>query len=152
MLCHYDVVNFLQNFHKRHPIAHQLGRVMGCLSWVQTLIYILTQSRQWYVQYNVILGCVIMALDCIRLTHLQMIIFRCNVINENWLVWIICSSAVGRLFLSLRNQLCYNDTQLCFGKCILREIICKISLISISVLDFSSWKQIELSCSMEQLF
>ena len=119
VLYHYNVVNFLQNLHKRQPIARPLGRVMGCLSWVQTLIYILTQSRQWYVQYNVILGCIIMALDCIRWNHFQMIIYvQCH----QWKLVIL-----GHFFnsymvslLSLRNQLCYNDTQLCFGKCILR--------------------------------
>ena len=42
-------VNFLQNHHKRHPIARPLGGVMRCLLWVQTLIYILTQSRQFAI-------------------------------------------------------------------------------------------------------
>ena len=34
--CHYNVVNFLQNIHNKHPIACPLGRGMGCLLWVQT--------------------------------------------------------------------------------------------------------------------
>ena len=57
----YDAVNFLQNPHKRHPIPRPLGRVMGrllcvqtlmlgrgmgCLLCVQTLILILPQTLQ----------------------------------------------------------------------------------------------------------
>ena len=29
--CRYNAVNFLQNYHNRHPIARPLGRVLGCL-------------------------------------------------------------------------------------------------------------------------
>ena len=29
--CHYDAANFLQNAHKRHPIARPLGQSKGCL-------------------------------------------------------------------------------------------------------------------------
>ena len=35
--CHYNAVDFLQNYHKRHPIARPLGRDMGCLLWVTNL-------------------------------------------------------------------------------------------------------------------
>ena len=42
--CHYNVINFLQNPHQRHSIAHTLGRDMGWLLWFQTLLYILPQS------------------------------------------------------------------------------------------------------------
>ena len=38
---------------------------MGCILWVLPLIDILPQFLQWRVQYLVILGGVIMALDCI---------------------------------------------------------------------------------------
>ena len=41
--CCYNAVNFLTNIHKRHPIAHLLGRGMGCLLWIQHLIDILPQ-------------------------------------------------------------------------------------------------------------
>ena len=41
--CRYNVVNFLQNPHKRHPIARPLGPGVGCLLCVQTLICILSQ-------------------------------------------------------------------------------------------------------------
>ena len=44
--CHYNAVNFLQNIHKRHNIAHPSGRGMGCLLWVQSLIDILPQFLQ----------------------------------------------------------------------------------------------------------
>ena len=41
--CRYNAVNFLQNSHKRHPIARPLGRGMRCLLCVQTLVRILSQ-------------------------------------------------------------------------------------------------------------
>ena len=41
--CCYNAVNFLTNIHKRHPIAHPLGRGMGWLLWIQHLIDILPQ-------------------------------------------------------------------------------------------------------------
>ena len=34
MWCHFNMVNFLQNPHNRHPIAHPWGQDMGCLLWV----------------------------------------------------------------------------------------------------------------------
>ena len=38
--CCYNVVNFLENPHKRHPIARPLGRGMGCLvGWHSDLYY-----------------------------------------------------------------------------------------------------------------
>ena len=49
---HYNAVNFLPNSHKIHPIAHPLGRGMVCILWVQTLIYTLSQSLQWYVTFG----------------------------------------------------------------------------------------------------
>ena len=39
--CHFNMVNFLTNNHKRHPIACPLGQAMGCLLWIQHLIDIL---------------------------------------------------------------------------------------------------------------
>ena len=41
--CCYNVVNFLTNIHKRHPIPSPLGWGMGCLLWIQHLIDILLQ-------------------------------------------------------------------------------------------------------------
>ena len=35
MWCRYDLINFLQNIHERHPIARPSGQDMGCLLWVQ---------------------------------------------------------------------------------------------------------------------
>ena len=63
--CPYNPVNFLQNQHKIHPIAHPLGWGMGCILWIPTLIHILSQSLQRWTQYCVILDRVITALDCI---------------------------------------------------------------------------------------
>ena len=61
----YNAISFLQNFHKRCPIAHPLGRAMRCLLWVQALIHILPHSLQWCMQYHVILYRFMMASDCI---------------------------------------------------------------------------------------
>ena len=36
--CRNDGVSFLNNPNKRRPIAHQLGRQMGCVLWIETLI------------------------------------------------------------------------------------------------------------------
>ena len=45
MWCHYNAVNFLQNFHSRHPMIARLhGWAFGCLLWVCSLIYILLLS------------------------------------------------------------------------------------------------------------
>ena len=64
MQCRYNVVSFLWNPYKRHPIAYWLGWGMGCLLWVQILIDILLQSLQLCIQYSVILDRVITAPDC----------------------------------------------------------------------------------------
>ena len=37
--CRYNAVNFLQNPHKRNPITRPRGRAMGCVFWVQCLVY-----------------------------------------------------------------------------------------------------------------
>ena len=63
--CRYNVVDFPQHHLKWHPIAHPLGRGMGCLLWVQAYIHILSQSSEWCVQFHVILDRVITTLDCI---------------------------------------------------------------------------------------
>ena len=41
--CCYNAVNFLPHSHKIHPIACPLGRAMGCILRIQTLIYALPQ-------------------------------------------------------------------------------------------------------------
>ena len=62
--CHYKAVDFLQNYHKRHPIAHPLGVFCGSkLTFIfcpiPVPIHILPQLLQWWVQYHVILDCFI---------------------------------------------------------------------------------------------
>ena len=42
--CRYNAINFLQNIHKRHPIARPIGPGMGCLLWVQPLRLIFCPS------------------------------------------------------------------------------------------------------------
>ena len=46
---------------QRHLVAHQLRWGMGCLLWIQILIYILVQSLQGCIQYRVIWDPVITA-------------------------------------------------------------------------------------------
>ena len=65
VLCRYNAVKFLPNSPKIHPLARPLGRGMGCILWVRTVIFTLPQSLQWLVQYHVILDHVITALGCI---------------------------------------------------------------------------------------
>ena len=64
----YIAVNFLQNLKKRHPLAHPVGRVMGCLLCAQTLVYILPQTPQRFMHNEVILDMVMMTPDCIMFT------------------------------------------------------------------------------------
>ena len=64
----YNVVSFLPNSHKIHPIPRQLGWGMGCILCAQNLIYMLLQSLQWCMRLRyhvIILDCIITALDCI---------------------------------------------------------------------------------------
>ena len=44
--CRYNAINFLPNSHTIHPIARPLGRGMGCILWIQAVIYNLPQSLQ----------------------------------------------------------------------------------------------------------
>ena len=69
MWCCYDVVSFLQNPHKRHLIARPLGWGIGCILCIQKLICILPHSLQFYMQFYVILDCIIMAPDYILFGH-----------------------------------------------------------------------------------
>ena len=62
----YNAVNFLQNPHNRHSLARPWGRDMGCLFWVQSLIYVLTlpsQCRLWYLDK---LDRIIATLQCVH--------------------------------------------------------------------------------------
>ena len=67
VLCRLNAVNFINNIYKRNPIAHPLGRAMGCLLWIQPLLDILLLFLQWCMQYLATLDYVIMALNCICL-------------------------------------------------------------------------------------
>ena len=62
--CRYNAVNFLQNYHNRHPIARPWGRGMGGLLWVWNLIYFLLLQLQCPMYYRDKLDRVIMALHC----------------------------------------------------------------------------------------
>ena len=63
--CRYNAVSFLKNLHKIHSIARPIGRGMGRLLWIETLIYILSLSVQCCVQYHLVLDRVITAPYCI---------------------------------------------------------------------------------------
>ena len=45
--CCYNKVNFLQIPHNGHPIAQPWGWGMGCLLWIQILIYVLPQWLEY---------------------------------------------------------------------------------------------------------
>ena len=62
--CRYNAFNFHQNHHNRHPIARPSGRGIGCLLWVQALIYILPLSLKSCMHYRVILHRVITVVHC----------------------------------------------------------------------------------------
>ena len=64
LLCCYNVFKFHQIIHTRHRIARPLGRDMGSLLWVTTLISIMPQFLQRCVQYDVILDHIIMVFNC----------------------------------------------------------------------------------------
>ena len=57
--CRYYAVDFLQNLHKRNPVARPSGWAMGCTLWIQILIHILLQTLQWCIQYHAIFDRVI---------------------------------------------------------------------------------------------
>ena len=73
-------VNFLQNHHNRHPLARPLGWAMGCLLWVQALIYILPKSLQCCMHYRVILDRAIKAPHC----TLEKVLTNLHQANERW--------------------------------------------------------------------
>ena len=65
MRCRYNAINFSCNLHNRHPIVRPSVRHMGCLLWVQYLIY----SLLWLLQCcHDIFDRLITALQCIRRT------------------------------------------------------------------------------------
>ena len=53
--CRYDAVKFLQNIHKKHLIACPLGRGMGCILWVGSLVDILSDLSSCNDVCNIIL-------------------------------------------------------------------------------------------------
>ena len=62
--CRYNAVNFLQNYEKRHPEARPLGRDMGSLLHILTMINILPPSPQRFIQLYVILDRIITVSYC----------------------------------------------------------------------------------------
>ena len=60
-----DAVYIHKNIHKAHPIARPLGQGIGCLLWIQPLMYVLPQSLSCHVQIHVMLDRAMKVLDCI---------------------------------------------------------------------------------------
>ena len=59
----YNTVDLIKkNCHNRHSIVRSLGRGMRCILWVQTLIYVMSESLLCYMKYFVISGRVVTAL------------------------------------------------------------------------------------------
>ena len=97
--CFYNEINFLQNPPKRHPIARLLGWDIGCLLWLQTLIYILARSVKWCLKYHVILDRIIVYwLACERLNSL----YPCFNEVERGIYWF----HLVRLSICGRNRVC----------------------------------------------
>ena len=70
--CQYNIVNFLQNLHRRHPNRWAMGFLK-----IQILIYILFQLLQWFIQYHVILDGIIMV-PTVFLSKKYWVLFRSN--------------------------------------------------------------------------
>ena len=62
VLCRYNEVNFPKTIHKRHPIARPLGSSIWL--WIQHPTDILPEFLHSFMQYLIILDCVITALNC----------------------------------------------------------------------------------------
>ena len=91
--CHYNMVNFLQNLHKRHPMSCLNGQAMGFKFW---FIYSVTRVK-CAISCNI--GSVITAPDCIGKQEVNTLrprqngrcfadyVFKCIFLIEN--VWIL---------------------------------------------------------------
>ena len=99
MWCHYNLVNFLKNSHKIHPIAHPLGRDMGCLLYAPNLIYIWPRSLQWCMQYHLILYHVITAPDCV----------------SHWYIG-VCQLSGWHIILKWMSSVCYTSPVACHSQ------------------------------------
>ena len=85
------------NPHKIHPIPRPLGRGMGCILWVQTMIYTLPHSPQWCKQYYVILDRIITAVNLIKTTMMEQIQQTCiqsieTIVNSDKFIWTVTST------------------------------------------------------------
>ena len=97
MWCRYNAVSFIPNPHKRHPIAHPLGWGMGCILRLQTLIYILHQSLQCWMQYHITLDRFMTALSCIlKFNNIQIffpdstvLYFCCILLNLCYILFLV---------------------------------------------------------------
>ena len=82
---------------------------MGCILWIQILIYIVLQVLSWCMQYHAILDCIIMTLHCIRLplsvlTHFALILLEDTSIHGIGLIFPECSCIIPK---GLRRPLSY---------------------------------------------
>ena len=63
---HYNMVNFLQNTHNWHPIAHPWWQAIGCILWVWLMFYISHSNDHCKPLYCVMLDHAIMAHNCTK--------------------------------------------------------------------------------------
>ena len=97
--CRSNAVNFLQNLHKKHPIARPLGRAMGCVLCFQILIYILPQSLECCGQYHVILDRLITAPVCIIIEMLFKISIIAVISLTNIGIMIVINAVIIIMYL-----------------------------------------------------
>ena len=74
--CRYNAVNLLPNRHKRLPIARPRGRAMGCILWVESLIYVLPLLLRDFTYYHEIFDRVITVPGCVSMLHYSFISIR----------------------------------------------------------------------------
>ena len=67
MWCRYNAVNFLENVHKRHPLARPLGKVWGvyCGSSIWLIKKFCLSSCNFFIWYLTTYDFVTTALDCV---------------------------------------------------------------------------------------
>ena len=94
----YNSVSFLWGTHNRHPIAHPSGWAMGCLLWVQSLIYSLQLPTSCFFLHYDVNGLV---QDCsnsitaglheaIDVISDHVIMEPCSIFSSSWLQPMLC--------------------------------------------------------------
>ena len=140
------VVDFLENFHKIHPISRPLGWGMGCILCVNILIHIPSHSLQWCMQYYLILYGVIIAPQCIyewsqqNIAHVTTVMLFCKVLL--WSVEPISNRAL-QIFnnFEIRSKYCQWDE---------RQVLSKAEASIVIILNQFTLNDSEPACLVEQ--